>query len=126
MTTDASTDYDRPTAARRHGYEDTVARTVGSADYDRGLQPEREREAMVDVHRERVSDAVKALFEQVGQMERRLAPVLVAAEPIGGPMDIVADQAPTHSLIAGHLDGFANDLNLIHRQLRDLIRRLDI
>lgn len=118
-TNDASTDY----VPRRHaGFDE--ARAEGKIDRavaDAGREP------LVHVHRARVGDAIAALFGELDQLSSRLHPVLVFDQDGGKPATVSAiEQAPAISDVAGHLDGFANDINILCERLRDLVRRLDI
>lgn len=106
-TNDASTDY----APRRHAATDSVK--VG-------------RDPMVHVHRARVGDSLKALFDQLDQLGARLSPVLVYEDEATSATVRAIEVAPPQSDVAGHLDGFANDLNTACLRLSDLIRHLDI
>lgn len=108
MTTDASRDY----APRR--LSETAQETA-------------DREPLINVHRDRIAAGITGLFEQLDELSARLRPVLIYDEEQPTTSVVAAvEPASTQSDVAGHLDGFANDINLIYRRLGDLRRRLDV
>ena len=106
----------------------SAAMTERTGQYDdRAVAKSPERDRMVHIHRDRTQKAVAVLFEDLDRLGSRLSPVLIFEDsPQAGVMPGQVSAPTTQSETANAFDGTANDLELIHRQLSDIIRRLDI